>query len=375
MQLKRYVGTPSAPADPSTIESAGNALVDTAVTSSGCSTPLIVLNELAGAYVQSPWPADNAQYRANVLALLQTIAARGAHPYLLVPGNEGKARAPYVGGEAADWWRQAAQFADLVREVHFNARSVRSRGPVVASRIRRRAMRSAIATFASLGIPHRAHRPRDRLPVGRRQGRSRGSAATREVVRHGEARDPCGATGRGGAADRLDLVLGLGDVRPRHRGSRQGSRCLRLPLDARSEPVRRPRDGRSGFRQLAHRGPDRPTTWRSVRMERRLDCARRGRPAGARDGRPPARARCPLDRSRAGAGVRAAGPGGRRARSRRHHRERVRRRRERLRGGARRRGVGRRHGGDPDREPARSPGCHRPAARPGRGNDARSVDG
>jgi hypothetical protein len=153
MRLGRYVGTPTAPADPSTIESAGNALVDAAVASSGCDAPLIVLNELHGGYIQSPWPAANVQYRANVLALLQTIAARGAHAYLLVPGKEGGARAPYVGGEAADWWRQAAQVADIVREVHFNAPSVYRRGVVLASRARRRAMRAAIATFANLGIP------------------------------------------------------------------------------------------------------------------------------------------------------------------------------------------------------------------------------
>ncbi len=153
MRLSRIVGSPTFPAETASIPGIANDLVNKAIDSTGCDTPIIGLNELWGGWIRTPWPAANAQYRANVLLLMQTIASRGAVSYLLVPGNEGRPKAPHTGGEAADWWRQAAQAGHLVREVHFHARVVDDRGVLLGSRMRRIAMRSAVATFSDLGIP------------------------------------------------------------------------------------------------------------------------------------------------------------------------------------------------------------------------------
>ena len=108
MKLGAIVGTTTAPADPATIVPAAQKLFDQAVASTTCSTPLIALNELNGASTTTPWTTTNSQYRNNVLELMRQLSSRGARPFLLVNS------APYTGGEAADWWRQAAQAGDLV---------------------------------------------------------------------------------------------------------------------------------------------------------------------------------------------------------------------------------------------------------------------
>ena len=84
-----------APADPATIADKAKKLFDFAVQVTGCATPLIAENELFGAQTPTPWSATNAQYRANVLALLQDSKALGATPAITI------ANPPYTGGEAA----------------------------------------------------------------------------------------------------------------------------------------------------------------------------------------------------------------------------------------------------------------------------------
>jgi hypothetical protein len=147
MKLGAIVGTTTAPADPASIDAAAQKLFDTAAASSGCSTPLIALNELNGASTTTPWTTTNARYRQNVLDLLRALQSRGAHPFLLVNSF------PYTGGDAADWWRQAAQAADIVPEVYFNAPAVVKQGVILGSRRMRTALRSAIAAYTAIGIP------------------------------------------------------------------------------------------------------------------------------------------------------------------------------------------------------------------------------
>jgi hypothetical protein len=146
-KLGNFVGTTTKPADPEDIAEAADRLVDRAVTSSGCETPVIILNELNGPGTTTPWTPNNAQYRANVLALLRGIAARGARPLLLLPAL------PYTGGEALAWWRQAAEVADLVPEVYFKAPRIMRFGVVAGSRRMRQAYRNALGAFFSIGIP------------------------------------------------------------------------------------------------------------------------------------------------------------------------------------------------------------------------------
>jgi hypothetical protein len=147
MHLGLIAGTTLAPADPATIADKAQRLFDRAVVSSACPTPYIALNELNGASTTTPWTVSNAGYRANVLALMQQLAAKGARPFLLVNA------APYTGGEAGTWWRQVAQVGDIVPEVYFNAPSVVRKGVILGSRQMRQTLRAAIAAYTAIGIP------------------------------------------------------------------------------------------------------------------------------------------------------------------------------------------------------------------------------
>jgi hypothetical protein len=147
LKLASRVGTPDVPADPAKIVPNANTLFDAAVKQTGCATPLIAENELFGAPTQTPWSPSNAQYRANVLALLTQLAARGAHPYLLISSP------PYGGDVAGDWWRAVAKVSDIVREFFPAPPQVSAAGPIVGSRILRSQMRQAMGAFTSVGVP------------------------------------------------------------------------------------------------------------------------------------------------------------------------------------------------------------------------------
>ena len=147
LKLASRVGTPDAPADPATIVGAANALFEAAVKQTGCATPLIAENELFGASTQTPWSPGNTQYRANVLALLTQLAARGARPYLLISSP------PFGGDVAGDWWRAVARVSDIVREFFPSPPEVSVAGPIVGSRILRTQMRQAMTAFTSIGVP------------------------------------------------------------------------------------------------------------------------------------------------------------------------------------------------------------------------------
>jgi len=149
LKMKDKVGTPSAPADPSTIEAAAEAQYNKAVVrTGGCATPLVVENELFGSGIPTPWTASTAQYRANVLAFMQDLVAKGAHPVLLIN------KPPYAGSpDAVAWWRSVSKVADIVREVYIPATNVWPLGPVLGNRFLRQSYRNAIADLTSMGIP------------------------------------------------------------------------------------------------------------------------------------------------------------------------------------------------------------------------------
>jgi hypothetical protein len=148
LYLNNRVGTPSEPADPSTIQTRADKLFDAAVRSSGCDHPLIAENELFGAQTPTPWTATTARYRANVLTYLQRLAERGARPFLLLSNR------PYVRDEVADeWWREVAQVADLVSETYFSGPSVSQQGAVAGSRRLRATLRSRLESLIQIGIP------------------------------------------------------------------------------------------------------------------------------------------------------------------------------------------------------------------------------
>jgi hypothetical protein len=148
MNLNNRVGTPTAPADPALMDERANRLFVFAASQTGCATPWIVLNELFGSQLETPWTPNNAQYRANVLALMRGLAARGARPFLLL------SQAPYTGEEEADnWWRAVAQVGDIVPEVYPSARSIWASGAIVGNRRLRASYRRAVANLVSIGIP------------------------------------------------------------------------------------------------------------------------------------------------------------------------------------------------------------------------------
>jgi hypothetical protein len=150
MYLPRRIGTPLQPFDPGLVIERANRLYDVASMSSDCTQPIVAENEMSGASTITPWSATNAQYRRNLLIYVQTLAARGAHPVILVPS------VPYIGdSEALDWWRQLASYADIVRESYFPAPSISQDGSSLGSRALRMFFRKRIAEFTAAGISPR----------------------------------------------------------------------------------------------------------------------------------------------------------------------------------------------------------------------------
>jgi len=147
LNFNKRIGTTTKPMAASVIPAKAQSLFAYAVAQTGCQTPVIVLNELSGANLVTPWSDNNAQYRQNALTFVQTLAQLGAHPVLLV------ATRPYTGGDALVWWQQAAASAELVREVYVSATATWKSGPVLGNRNLRIAYRNGVADFTSMGIP------------------------------------------------------------------------------------------------------------------------------------------------------------------------------------------------------------------------------
>ena len=146
LNFNKRIGTTTKPVDPSLMSSKAQSLFTFAVQQTGCATPVIVLNELSGANLVTPWSDNNAQYRQNALSFVQALAQLGAHPVLLV------ATRPYTGGDAAVWWQQAAASAEIVRESYVSATATWKSGPVLGNRNLRTTYRQAVSDFTSIGI-------------------------------------------------------------------------------------------------------------------------------------------------------------------------------------------------------------------------------
>ena len=147
MYLRKRVGTPSDPADPSLMEKRADALFDYAVSVAGCGTPLIGLNELWGASLPTPLTPSADRYRANVLRFVSRLAERGARPALLLSSE------PFTGGDAAAWWRSVGAVSDLVLESYANANVIWRDGAVDGSRRLRERYRQSVAKLLAIGIP------------------------------------------------------------------------------------------------------------------------------------------------------------------------------------------------------------------------------
>jgi hypothetical protein len=147
LNLRNRVGKPSSPTDPATMPDRAKRLYAFTAQQTGCANPVVVFNELAGPGLVTPWSDNYAQYRANVLALIQDIAALGARPVLLIPGKI------YAGGDALAWWLELSKVAEVVREIYVPASATWKQGPVLGNRTLRNKYRDAISDLTSIGIP------------------------------------------------------------------------------------------------------------------------------------------------------------------------------------------------------------------------------
>ena len=146
LNLPNRIGTTTKPADPSLLAARAKTFFDYAVAQTGCATPVIVLNELAGAGLVTPWSDNNAQYRQNALTFVQQLATLGAHPVMLIAAR------PYTGGDALVWWQQLAAAAEIVREDYIPVTATWKSGPVLGNRNLRDSYRQAVEDFTSIGI-------------------------------------------------------------------------------------------------------------------------------------------------------------------------------------------------------------------------------
>jgi hypothetical protein len=147
LYLNSRVGTPANPTTEAETVDWAHRIFYRAVASSDCPRPWMALNELFGAHTTTPWTANNAQYRHNVIVFAKTLRDLGARPFLLL------SRKPYTQGDAAAWWREVAHYADLVQEVYFSGPLIHRQGPVAGSRTLRRSFREAVTAFTEIGIP------------------------------------------------------------------------------------------------------------------------------------------------------------------------------------------------------------------------------
>ena len=150
LNFNKRVGTTANPADPSLLAGRAQALFDYAVQVTGCATPVIAENELAGAQTPTPWSVSNAGYRSNVYEFLKDLSNLGATPLLSI------ANPPYTSGDALYWWQEVSKVAILLRQVYFtkpNAVGLFNLGPVAASRSMRQSLRKLVSHLTQIGIP------------------------------------------------------------------------------------------------------------------------------------------------------------------------------------------------------------------------------
>ena len=204
-----------------------------------------------------------------MLIYLQTLAARGARPVLLVPS------APYMGDVAADWWKQVAAYADIVSESYFAAPRLAREGPLQGSRTLRALFRKRIAPYTALGIPTR------QLGIMLGFHTTPGSGG-REHAKLGAWLEVTKLQAL--AARQVAKELGLRSVwswgwavfgkNSPEDDPDKPTRRLRLPLDPQPQALQRAEGCRAEVRHVAHGGPARLPAGRPLqgeRQERRVE--------------------------------------------------------------------------------------------------------
>jgi hypothetical protein len=146
LHFENDVGTPSAPADADAVVPRADALFQRAVSSSGCATPVIALNEMQGVTAKPPLSDAATQYRVNVITFVQELARLGAVPYVLL------AASPNASGDTIIWWQQLSTLAYLVREVYWPAPKIMALGYGPGSRQMRVDLRAAVDRLGAIGV-------------------------------------------------------------------------------------------------------------------------------------------------------------------------------------------------------------------------------
>ena len=151
LNLNKRVGTTSAPADPATIPDKAKRLFDFAVSGHRLRPPADRRERaLRRANADAVEHDERRSTARTCCCSCRSSPTLGATPAITI------ANPPYTGGEAADWWREAAKAAILIRQVYFTSpgpKGLYKLGPERASRSMRKGMRGLISRFSEIGIP------------------------------------------------------------------------------------------------------------------------------------------------------------------------------------------------------------------------------
>ena len=93
LHMENLVGLPGSPKPSSGIVAAADAEYTKAVDSTGCTTPLIALDEFESGSSTGPFSGRAATYRQNVIMLMTRLRDRGARVFLLIPTGSRSASA------------------------------------------------------------------------------------------------------------------------------------------------------------------------------------------------------------------------------------------------------------------------------------------
>ena len=226
------------------IDARAKSLFDYAVSVTGCQTPMIAENELAGAQTPTPWTPNNAQYRANVLQFLTDLhePRRDAAALDREPAVHRRRRRRTGGSRSRRSRSSSARSTSPRRTRPASTSSARRRRAVSM----RQSLRGLVNHLTQIGIPSGRVALEMQFTTSPGLGQRAGLAAGGGLARDREARGARREVRRDAVQAGGRLVVGLGDLqrerrpptptRPRPRASGCG-RATRRSATARPPPA------------------------------------------------------------------------------------------------------------------------------------------